>query len=255
MATLNERRKTMVEFIVLSPRWPGDVENPLDENGGVGNINNLDLIKKELERISDNDVFGESEAHKLIMKLRNKGNAEGETLIRKTTVVHQVAPVVDPALNLPHDDLPQLKNIRNLSDVQRVKNLPKDRLKQFMYLKPPKPGVASVPFEFLNERMRYIIDHKLEGPGTVSEEKTATVRKPVFSVPPEITQSHELVEAMTLADIGSVSSNEGRRTTLAKRQKQFHADIDFAHANRVSAKQILQDTKDAIKKSGESSIS
>jgi hypothetical protein len=233
--------KNQILYNVLRLRWPRDCEYAVNKDGSAADLTNHDLIWRG---IGGKD-FTEEQLYNFVMELRAQG-----------LLVKKLGPeVVDPGKTLPHDDIPALKSIRNMADVIRVKNMPAELLKQFKFLVPPKPGVASVAFEHLNARIKYIMDNNIgDGePETVSEEKTA-VKKPIFSVPPEVTQSHELVEAMTLANVGSVNSDEGRRTTLAKRQKKFHADIDAAHANRESAKKILQDTKDAIRKSGESSI-
>jgi hypothetical protein len=164
---------------------------------------------------------------------------------------HKAAGDTQEANTLPHDDIEALKNIRNLADVSRVINLPKEKLKQFANLKPGSPS-----FKEFNERIQHI-KHFQVGKGepeTLAPEKVVEKKQPIFSAPPEVTQAHELVDAMTLADIATVTSSTGRRTALANKKESLHQAITQMRANGESAASVLQKTKDAIKKSGAGGI-
>lgn len=73
----------------------------------------------------------------------------------------------DPADNLPHQDITALRNIRNMTDVRRVLNLPPEQLRHFAHLTP-----TSKAFEEFNARIQFIKEHNITGSdslGTTAE--------------------------------------------------------------------------------------
>jgi hypothetical protein len=257
---LNDEEYTQ-KVLQLWADWRQTDQQGFAEQSQFPNLNatesNVRKINAAIEMFF-NDIGAVPRARELSALIRNLGDLDvvnPKTGKLGSLEYHHGTIVVNPAYNLPHDDIPALKNIRNMADVIRVTNMSSDLLRQLKFLKPPKPGVAQVAFEHLNARMKHITDNKIGvgEPETSVEEKTAA-KKPIFSTPPEVTQAHELVDAMTLADISTVTSGMGRRTALANKKERLHQDIAQMRANGESAASVLQKIKDAIKKSGAGGI-
>ena len=178
----------------------------------------------------------------------------------------QNAPMGEPALNLPDANEPLLKNLRCLEDITEHGHAISKKVIQ-------QGGGAggtdaagrsrSNPLlEKLNRRLAYIQEHNIQLADLLrlgldpkpAESKPAPARQPIFVAPPEVSEAHALVDAMTLADIATVTSGLGRRGALDKKKDRLHADITQMRANGESAASVLQKTKDAIKKSGSGSI-
>ena len=194
MAFTEEKRK-VVETLLLGGYWLTDCEEPLHPDGSIANFENFRLMKEKFDEIPDAE-FTLDRLYKICLDLRKDGH-----LIRKTTQV-AAPPVVDPATTLPHDDIPQLKNIRNLADVARVAHLPKEKIMQFANLKPGSPL-----FKELNERLQYIREHQIgKGEPPTVVDKTEQPEHPNEPY----TKARAIVDAVTSRDVGSVGSAPGQ---------------------------------------------
>ena len=197
MALNHEKRSEVVKTLLLGGFWFSDCEEPLSPDGRIINFENFRLLKEQFDQIPDEE-FTLDRIYKLAIDLRKDGH-----LIRK--IVQLAPPPIDPADTLPHDDIKELRNVRNLADVKRIVNLPKEELKQLANLKPGSPS-----FKELNERLAYIREHQL-GKG----EKPTVVDKTEQSESENSTDggysdARAIVESVTNKDVGSVGSAPGQ---------------------------------------------
>jgi len=223
-----------------SPMWPKDIEPAVDDNGETHCFENLRVIHEE---IAGKPITVES-LYRSVMTLRKEGKLIPRT---KTVTVVQVAPPpVDPGTTLPHEDIPELKTIRNLTDVIRVKNLPKEKLMRFANLKTGSPS-----FKEFNERMQYILEHRIgdgDAPNFV-EKENATSTKSASS-------ARALVDALRPGDIGSTNSSTGggRWTQLGAAQSKLQRYIDSLVQQRTNETKIAELVASEIKKLSDSGI-
>lgn len=187
-----EETINIFKVVLFPPVFPEDVEPLIDINGKTLNVTNFLALQKE---IGGKD-FTELELHAMVQKLRTDG-----TFVKKQFVA---PPPVDPATTLPHDNIPELKNIRNLADVIRVKNLPKEKLMRFANLKAGSPS-----FKEFNERIQYIYDHKI-GDGELPTIVDKTEQSESENPDEPYTKARAIVNAISAKDVGSIGSGPGQ---------------------------------------------
>lgn len=190
-----EEKKThnRIAHSVLRVRWPKDCEYAFNEDGTPADLTNHELIVRGVGGKTAGVDYTEQQFYDFVMDLRAQG-----LLVKKGLAPEPV----DPATTLPHEDIPELKNIRNLADVIRVKNLPKEKLMRFANLKQGSPS-----FEEFNERIQYIYDHRIgdgELPTIVDKAEQSS------SADGSYREARAIVDAVTNKDVGSVGSGPGQ---------------------------------------------
>jgi hypothetical protein len=136
-------------------------------------------------------------------------------------IVQRVAPQpVDTATTLPHQDIAELRDIRNLSDVKRVMALPKEKMAKYMRLRPASPA-----FHEFNQRIQYIQQHRIIGNPSVAE--------PQQPPKPATPQAAKLAEIRARVD-----SLKGYTNSVISFRNRLHAEIREMIADRQSLEQI-----------------
>lgn len=122
--------------------------------------------------------------------------------------------------SLPHEDIAELRDIRNLADVKRVMALPKEKMAKYMRLRPASPA-----FHEFNQRVQYIQQHRIMGNPSVAEPQ----QPPKPATP----------QAAKLAEIrGRVDSLKGYTNSVISFRNRVHAEIREMIADRQSLEQI-----------------
>ena len=149
---------------------------------------------------------------------------------------------VNPADNLPHENIPELRNIRTIIDVQ---NLSAADARRFL-----QPGAPKKEFE---ERVAYIRKHEIfesTKPYVGSRAQTKS------SEDGRVAQARTLVNNLKISDIGGSTSaaNGGKWTQLRKKQDQLNKTIDSAVQRKVAPRSILEFIQEQISTLGSRSI-
>jgi hypothetical protein len=134
----SEEKQDLIARVACLEVWPTECEPPLARgiNGElvVGNETKFNLFKAVLDKLTD----------------------------AQWTYDNLLA-IVAQLRSLPHDDLPQLKNIRTRADIKRLVNNPQ-QLKRLAHLRPESPANREI-----NERMQFIRKYDLRGPETTDK--------------------------------------------------------------------------------------
>jgi hypothetical protein len=152
---------------------------------------------------------------------------------------------VDPATNLPHQDIAELRNIRTVEDISRLR--PED-FQKFRNLRP-----ASPQYKEFNERIQYIKQHNLRAPKVI---EPMPLSPAVAAYKSKIEEAKSLVNNLKAGDIGSTTSaaHGGRFSQLIDVQKRLHRQIDALIRQRTPAENILLHVQTAIVDLGSRSI-
>jgi hypothetical protein len=223
--------------------WPADCWPPFEkivENGELvtgsptnsDGLRNLQVLKKAIDRLPEDEPVDLMYARELFFKLREDGD-----LVRKqgTVIVQREEPKpVDPATTLPHAKEARLRNLRTVED---FKDLTSEQVRVFTQPAAIDNGMHAK----FNERYRYVVDNNLRRP------KVAKVEEAPVQQPKQPTRIHML------------TAEEARIANMDAEYNQQH--IDEAnniianhrgrnHASTSSERQILLDTRNSAIKSG-----
>jgi hypothetical protein len=153
--------------------------------------------------------------------------------------------VGDPSANLPHEDCPALRAIRNMSDVKRTLNLPAEQLRHFAHLKP-----TSKAFEEYNARIKWIQDHNIQGPDSLGATTEKTDADSAYD------KLRERVSRITPKDCGATSTQQGQSAwQKVNRFKRVLNEVLTANQKRgVSAEEVSKYIESEVSKFSDSGV-
>lgn len=216
----SEEKQALIAQVACLEVWPVECEPPLARgiNGevAVGNETKFNLFKATLDRLTDAQWTPDN-LLAIVARLRT----------------------------LPHDDLPQLRNIRTQADVKRLINNPQ-QLKRLAHLRP-----ESAANKELNERLAFIQKHNLRGPETTSS-KVAAVNGNDNSE--QYQKLRDRVEALTIRDCGSTNSNQGAWSKVNACKTELFAYLDDARKHNTPIEDVTTHVDERIEKLRDSRI-
>jgi hypothetical protein len=155
------------------------------------------------------------------------------------------APAFNPAENLPHSNLKVLGFLRTVEDVNKFKaRVGRDGLSYMSGFRRLTP--TSKDYEELNERMQFIVDHKLHGPATPEPQSLTPAQTELQNL---LADGQRIIDGLSPASIGSVTSAGGRWQQLAdlkQRLTSVYSRMRYQTASGMRA--TLQQMRDIIAK-------
>lgn len=148
---------------------------------------------------------------------------------------------------LPHEEIPELKNVRTMADVRRFQKNPA-LMKPFANLRPGSPS-----FKEFNERIAFIQEHRI-GDAMVTEETKETNEQ--AEQRERYAAIRERVSALTAKDCGSSNTGPGGGpwTKVNSLKTRLFPYLDACQQKGVPAEMVKQRVNEEIAKLQSSGI-